>query len=80
MRWEPTDGYTEVVQEAALNPEDGKPIMGYYEAPAGGGVCRLEWSNEHSWMTGKDLRFILNVAEPLAKTPVAVEPEPEASA
>ena len=67
VRWEPADGYTEVVQAAARNLEDGKPVMGHFEAPAGGGgVCQLEWSNEHSWMTSKDLRYMVNIVGPLA--------------
>ena len=65
VQWMPTatGASAEVVVTSARSDEDGNPIIGHYEA-SGGGVLRLEWSNEHSWMTGKELRWqVITTAE-----------------
>ena len=36
------------------------------------GLLVLEWSNAHSWVTSKDLRYMVEIVEPSD-----AEPEPE---
>jgi hypothetical protein len=54
-----------------------RPLCRHFTAPSDG-VCGLEWSNEHSWMTGKELRYTIECREQRqAAAAATAEPEPE---
>ena len=67
-------GGEEIVQRMCRNEENGEPVLGHYESVAEGSLI-LEWSNEHSWMTSKDLRYTIEVNGESANE--CAEPAPE---
>lgn len=70
-------GGEEVVKPPTKNQENGEPVLGHYESVAKG-VLVLEWSNEHSWVTSKDLRYTIEVDGVSASGAGGeVEPQPE---
>ena len=69
-------GGEEVVQPLAKNEENGEPVLGHYESVAEG-MLILEWSNEHSWVTSKELRYTIEVNGVAAIGTGEGEPQPE---